>query len=108
MLVDEVRDEFHQTASKILVQKESKMPVDEVRDSANDEGKKEKGPIFPKFVLAGMCKCGSSALKSVILKHPQVVPLLTDANRGTYFFQLFWRDDLPANVQVIAFVICFL
>ncbi len=83
------------------------MPVDEVRDSANDEGKKEKGPIFPKFVLAGMGKCGSSALRSVILKHPQVVPLLTDASR-TDFFSMFWRDDLPANVQVIAFVICFL
>ncbi len=83
------------------------MPVDEVRDSANDEGKKEKGPIFPKFVLAGASKCASIALLNVMLKHPQVVPLLTDWCQ-TEFFNLFWKDDLPANVQVIAFVICFL
>eukprot|EP01084_Bolivina_argentea_P037351 69071_1 len=76
------------------------MLVDEVCDAAlseNVEGKTVKDPILPKFILAGVSKCGTTAIKNAILKHPQVVPVL---NGRTHFFNIYWKDDLPANVQM--------
>ncbi len=82
------------------------MPVDEVCGATlpeNVEGKKVKDLILPRFILAGTTKCGTTAIQDTICKHPQVVPLLS-FNGRPQFFNLAWNEDLPANVQVIAFI----
>ncbi len=82
------------------------MPVDEVCGAIlpeNVEGKKVKDLILPRFILAGTTKCGTTVIQHAICKHPQVVPLLRIGG-STQFFNFAWNEDLPANVQVIAFI----
>ncbi len=82
--------------------------------SENVDGKKVKdppvgppSPTLPRFILGGCVKCGTTLIENKILEHPQVVPARPDkvSAKQPCFFDLLWREDIPAKDQVIAFII---
>ncbi len=84
----------------------------------NVEGKEVKdfpvrppSPILPKFIFAGVMKCGSTTVVEALSKHPQVATVRNlgrrDRNKGdrSFFFLLHWNDDLPVKEQVTTLII---